>query len=180
MKRLLFVFLCMLVVGILGCEKDSEGPPGEITTTYYLFRHGETVQPASQDTPDPVLDERGVERAKTLADMLADSAITHIFTSDFNRTRMTVEPLSERSGLTIESYNPYDLEQFAETLRFMDGKIVISGHSNTTPALVRLLGMDPGDPIDEKVEYNRFYSVYRSTSGGVTGNMTRFDPAMPE
>ena len=55
---------------------------------------------------------------------------------------------------------PYDsgnLETFANMLRATPGNILVVGHSNTTPQLVKELGGKPGAPIVEATEYDRLY-----------------------
>ena len=91
--------------------------------------------------------------------------VTRIFSSDYKRTRDTVGPLSEATGIEIEIYDPRDLPGFAEQLKEMDGVIIISGHSNTTPELTALLTGYETEPMSEH-EYDRLYQVI--ITGGET------------
>ena len=68
---------------------------------------------------------------------------------------------------------PGDLEDFAGHLKMMSGRIVVSGHSNTTPGLVRALGGDPGEPINES-EYDRLYVLVLLPGGGVETVLIRY------
>ena len=54
---------------------------------------------------------------------------------------MTIEPLTEAKKLEIDIYDPKNLKEFSSRLLNDDsgGTVVISGHSNTTPALANLL-----------------------------------------
>jgi len=124
---------------------------------YYLFRHAEKTREAE----DPGLTPEGQARAENLAAYFMDKGVTRIFSSDTRRTRDTVGPLAEILGLEIELYDPRNLEEFAERLKTMDGVIVISGHSNTTPELTALLSGQATEAMPES-EYDRLYVVIRS------------------
>ena len=123
-------------------------------TTIFLVRHAEKVQDGSAD---PELTAEGHERAATLADMLEDAGITAIHSTDYQRTRDTVVPLAERLELPVTVYDPRNLVVKAELLKRLPGRHVVSGHSNTTPELVRLLGGEPGPPFVEAGENDRLY-----------------------
>lgn len=138
-------------------------------TVYYLFRHAEKTA----DSPDPGLTEAGQARAGDLAAMLKDAGVTRIFSSDYKRTRDTVAPLAEATGVEVEIYDPRDLPGFAEQLKEMGGVIIISGHSNTTPELTALLSGYETEPMDES-EYDRLYMV-TFYEGGIRLNTIKQD-----
>lgn len=102
--------------------------------TYYLLRHAE-----KKDYLNPSLTEQGQARAKRLAQILSDKQITHIFSTNYNRTLETAKPLSDKLGITITHYNPRQLTALVAQLNTLSGNVVIVGHSNTTPELVKLL-----------------------------------------
>ena len=91
---------------------------------------------------------------------MKDAEITHIHSTDFQRTRDTVEPLASLSGIAIQQYDPQHLETFSEKLMKTQGVHLVSGHSNTTPELVELLG-GQSSPIQDH-EYNRLYVIVLS------------------
>ncbi len=139
-------------------------------TVVYLVRHAEKADGGA----DPALTERGIARAAVLADLLSDSGITHIYSSDFIRTRDTTEPLAGRLGLETLIYDARDLVGMASRLRNTPGRHLVSGHSNTTPRLVELLGGDPHTPIDEASEYDRLYIVTLLPGGGASSVLLRY------
>ena len=120
----------------------------------YLVRHAEKADTGK----DPELTDIGKERAEELSRMLKDAGITHIWTTDYKRTRGTVEPLSARTRIKVEVYDPSKLGEFATRLKSIPGRHLVVGHSNTTPGLVQALGGDPGPPMPDS-EYDRFYIV---------------------
>ena len=72
-------------------------PASQPVTTVILVRHAEkNIEP---DNPNPALSLAGQERAQTLVHMLAGSAITDIYATQFIRTQSTVAPLADRLGL---------------------------------------------------------------------------------
>ena len=119
----------------------------------YLVRHAE-----KQDGSDPSLTAAGHARAEALAARLDSAGVERILSTDTKRTRETAEPLSRRTGLEIELYDHRRLSELADALRRDQRTVLVVGHSNTTPAFVRLLGGDPGAPIADD-EYDRLYRV---------------------
>ena len=135
-----------------------------------LVRHAEKLD----DSRDAELSETGRARAEVLAALLKDMKIDTIYSSDYIRTRDTARPLAEALGLELEPYNPGDLEALATKLRAAEGRILIVGHSNTTPRLVGLIGGEPGTDIADD-EYDRLYIVVAGSGGPVT-SLLRFSP----
>jgi broad specificity phosphatase PhoE len=144
-------------------------------TVVYLVRHAEKeAEPAA----DPPLTAEGQARARALAHALADAGLTAIWSSDYARTRDTAVPVAEGTGLDVQLYDPRDLPGFASALRAQAGRFLVVGHSNTTPALVAMLGGEPGQPIDEPSEYDRLYVLV--INGGVTTTtLLRFGEPSP-
>jgi broad specificity phosphatase PhoE len=154
----------LVLTGLLWCALpvDAGGAadvePGEAQpTVVYLLRHAETDKESAVERKDPHLEERGRERAVSLARLLVDGGITTLYTSDFRRTRQTIGPLGYLLGLDPQVYDARDLPGIAEILRSRPGRHVVVGHSNTTPRLVELLGGEPGPPIDDATEFDRLY-----------------------
>jgi broad specificity phosphatase PhoE len=135
----------------------------------YLVRHAER---AEDGTDDPPISMAGEERARLLADMLRDAALTQIHTTDFLRTRATAAPISDQAGLEPTLYGVDDLGAFAALLRATPGRHLVVGHSNTIPVLVGALGGDPGGPIEQD-EYDRLYML-TLTEAAVTTVLIRF------
>ncbi len=73
-------------------------------------------------------------------------------------------PLSSL-GLDVQIYDPAAPEKLVGHLAGSGGIHVVVGHSDTVPELVRLLGAEPGPPIEEG-EYDRLYLVAMPRGGG--------------
>jgi broad specificity phosphatase PhoE len=145
-------------------ESDTEN------TVIFLVRHAEK-QTTSED---PALTEEGQKRAVRLSRLLSDGEITRIYSTPFKRTRQTAQPLAQRLKLAITEYDYQALPQFAESLSSKAERILVVGHSNTTPQLVELLGGNPGTPIDEKSEYDRLYMVTLTPNKEVSTVLLRY------
>jgi phosphohistidine phosphatase SixA len=129
------------------------------STVVYLVRHAEKLD----DSSDPPLTAAGRVRAELLSELLRDAGLTHIHTTDLERTRDTAAPIAKRLGIEPRIYDASDLEGLAERLRATPGRHLVSGHSNTTPLLVRLLGGESTDISDP--EYDRLYIVTLNPDG---------------
>jgi broad specificity phosphatase PhoE len=109
-------------------------------TTVIVVRHAEKVD----DSADPALSEVGRTRAQALADALADAGVTAIITTQFDRTRSTAAPLGERTGvapIVVPAAGRSHVADVAAKVReHAAGTVVVVGHSNTVPAIIRALG----------------------------------------
>ena len=124
-------------------------------TTVYLVRHAEK---AAQPAADPPLTEAGTKRAEGLARKLSKANIKTILTSQFLRTKNTGEPLAKQLGIAAtvvpvkmagRELSPDYLEEMAERAISSDGNVLIVGHSNTVPEIIKALGGDIVPTIDD-------------------------------
>ncbi len=131
----------------------------DVATTIYLVRHTEK---ADDGTRDPDLTDEGRARAERIAEKLKDEKLTAIYSTDYKRTRNTAEPVAKMQDKTVTIYDPRDLEKFKDEVmkKHKKGeKILIVGHSNTTPNLANLfLGSNRYKQIEES-NYENFYVV---------------------
>jgi broad specificity phosphatase PhoE len=145
-------------------------PASDVATVVFLVRHAEKAG-SSADAP---LSEAGRRRAELLARILRDAGIEHIHSTDYSRTRETARPMADQLGIHLAFFDPRELETFAASLKSAGGRHLVVGHSNTTPALVSLLGGEPGVEIDESGEYDRLYVVSIAPGGQVNSILLRY------
>ncbi len=142
-------------------------------TTVFLVRHAErdTTPPA----PDPPLNEAGKLRAQELARLLGKCGIKAIIPSQFLRTQQTAEPLAKQLGLTPTPIpvnpNPANPQEVSEqSVKAITAKIeqhrgqtvLVVGHGNSVPAVIKALGGDLIPTIGEKEFDNLFVvTIYR-------------------
>lgn len=172
------VAACALAGGGGGARVAGAAPSQAPRTVVYLVRHAEpTPPPYDGSPPDPHLSDAGRARAGSLADVLGDEPLERILSTDLNRTRETAAPVSARTGVSVEIYDPGALDELAIELAAAPGRHLVVGHSNTTPELVSLLGGDPGPPIEEEREFDRLYVVVLAPDGTVTTLRLRYGAA---
>lgn len=120
-----------------GMQGTPEGETGVLQV--FLVRHAEKD---SSERRDPGLTEAGEARARALAHTLGSSGVTHLFSTDYRRTRSTLAPLAQAKGLALVVYDPRNPKDIVNRLAALPaGSVaVVAGHSNTTPQLFQTLG----------------------------------------
>ncbi len=113
----------------------------------FLVRHAEAQRGAGSD---PGLTTKGEGRSHDLARLLSASGVTHLFSSEYQRTQLTLAPLAQERSLEVQVVSARDPESQIQTLRGLDpGSVaVVAGHSNTVPSLVKMLGGSMTDVED--------------------------------
>lgn len=151
----------------------------EPVTTVFLVRHAERAEEPRQDPP---LTEKGVARSEALARLLSTAGVKAIYTSQFARTKLTAEPLAKQLGITatplslkISPSNPRAIadestkETVAKILSHAGGSVLVVGHSNSIPDVIKMLGGDVVPTIDEKKFDDLFVvTVYATGKAKVT------------
>ena len=85
-------------------------PPETKTVTVFLVRHAEK----SKDDPrDPSLSAAGQQRARRLAELLAQEKITHLFSTPLKRTQETLAPLARAKVPIFHIHGDSDSENAA-------------------------------------------------------------------
>jgi phosphohistidine phosphatase SixA len=149
--------------------KDPAGTAGYASAI--LLRHAEKEAPADPKAPadaDPALSRAGKERAGALGRLLARAGATHLFASEYRRTRETLVPLAEARSLEIEILPAAELKRLVNRLRTLPaGSVsVVAGHSNTIPVVAQALGCRIEDVVSTQNgptlrddEYGRLFVV---------------------
>ncbi len=107
-------------------------------TTVYIVRHAEKTSERSNAN----LTKEGKSRAEVLKWMLRDVSLDAIYTTDTTRTRQTVQPTATAKELKLTLYTPKP-GKLAETIiqQHVSQTLLVCGHSNTVPELLRSLGV---------------------------------------
>ena len=149
--------LLFLIVSLVAACSSKQQPK-----TIYIVRHAEKQLTGN----DPELLLAGDVRARKLAQILADQKITHIFSTDYNRTRLTAAPTASEAGIEIEIYDPKNHDALVEQLRSLEGNILVVGHSNTVGQVANYFVGDGEKFQDlEDSEYNFIYEVTLKKDG---------------
>jgi phosphohistidine phosphatase SixA len=121
----------------------------------YLVRHAEKLD----NSKDPKLSKCGKQRAQQLSKILSKANISAIYSTKYQRTMQTAEPMSRLEQLKIQHYDPNNLELFSLQLKQEKRNTLIVGHSNTTPVLTELLAQQKVAPLTED-NYQYLYQVH--------------------
>lgn len=131
--------------------------------TIYLVRHAE-----KQDSgADPALTVCGQGRAEALAAYFAEVKLQAVYSTGYQRTQQTVQPIAKNKQLTIQQYDPSQPELMHAQLEAHTGPVVVVGHSNTVPQLVTMLTGIEVSPLTEQ-DYTMLYQVELGESLSVT------------
>jgi broad specificity phosphatase PhoE len=150
MRRFL-LFVC-LFISLTACSQ-----------TYYIVRHAEkatVTQGSDMMANDPPLSDAGKARAQALKEVLKDKKIAYIYSTNTIRTRTTAEPLSQLTGVAIQTYGPKPDSAFIQQLKSLNKNVLIVGHSNTVDDIVNMLCNEQKVPADlQDNEYDNLFIV---------------------
>jgi phosphohistidine phosphatase SixA len=140
----------------------SVAAPALAQSSVFLVRHAERADTAGGAAPtmaaDPSLSDTGRQRAEALATMLKDAGITAIYATEFKRTQETAAPLAKALGLTVTTVPSKDTNGLVEKLKAATTNVLVVGHSNTVPEVVKALGISTPVKIDDN-EYDNLFVV---------------------
>lgn len=154
----------VLCFGLAPATEPKADP--EKATTYVIVRHAEKVIDGGRD---PGLTPKGERRAERLASMLRSMNLDAVLSTDYARTRDTGAPSAAMAGVEPELYDPRKPGQMLESAaqRFAGGCVLVVGHSNTVPDLVRRLGGEAPESDLADDAYDNVFIVTVLDSGRV-------------
>src|SRR5438874_13376162 len=97
-RRMKGVIVAMSMLASLVTTGSALAEPSAV----YLVRHAEKAAVGK----DPDLLPQGQVRARNIAAILGKAGITAIFSTPTARTQQTAAPLAERTGVTVQLYDP--------------------------------------------------------------------------
>jgi phosphohistidine phosphatase SixA len=144
MKRSIALFL---LCGLLASTAVAQ-------STIFMVRHAEKAQ-----GDDPDLSETGRARAESLANLLKDAGISAIYISEVKRTKQTAAPLARILHLEPITIAAKDRDTLIAKLKASSGNVLVLGHSNTVPDLIKSLGITTPVTIADNDYDNLFVLV---------------------
>jgi 2,3-bisphosphoglycerate-dependent phosphoglycerate mutase len=117
----------------LGAGLTARGADPSEPLVVYCVRHAEKAE-----GDDPLLTDAGTARVAQLVDALKDIPLRAVYSTDTRRTQATARPVAQGHGLEVTSYRP----ETRGLLGQQRGAVLVVGHSNTIPLLLRELGAD--------------------------------------
>lgn len=154
-----FLLLSFVLVIFFSCKTEKKEDTNTIqeTTVYYLIRHAEKDR--STTGKDPILTEKGLERAANWAKIFTSIKLDQIYSTDFKRTQQTALPTATEKALEIQSYDPDILYDEGFKRKTKGKTVLIVGHSNTTPAFVNaIIGKQKHGDINDN-DNGKLYKV---------------------
>jgi broad specificity phosphatase PhoE len=133
----------------------------------FVVRHAERADAGMEAQPDPALSIVGEARAQRLAAMLADAGVKDIFATEFKRTQDTAAPLAMKIGVAVEQVGSKDTALLIAKIKsHSNAVVVVVGHSNTMPAILKALA-----GVDVAIADNEYDNLFVIVPA--TGTMTR-------
>ena len=132
-------------------------------TTIILVRHAEKTTTPKED---PILTDAGQVRSENLAKLLRSADVKAIYTTHFQRTRLTAEPLAKQLSMTPTVFDANDSTVFSKAIREKNAgqTVLVVGHSNTVPEIIHGLGGPAMEEIDE-TEFDNLFIVTMPKEG---------------
>ena len=132
-----------------------------------VVRHAEK-ESAPKD--DPPLTIAGKLRAAELARVVqawsaAGAPVRDLIASEVKRTQETLQPVSSATGVAVSVVAAKDTAALVKRIMAIDGGIVVvAGHSNTVPDILKALGCSAGITIAD-AEFDRLFAVVGAGPG---------------
>jgi broad specificity phosphatase PhoE len=137
----------------------------------YVVRHAERAdsgpaagQAMTAPANDPPLSAEGHARAARLATMLRSAGIQQILSTEYQRTRQTAAPLAKALNLEVTTSPAREPDALLARVREAKGNVLVVGHSNTVPDVLKRLGVKDPIAIAES-EYDNLFIVTRPATG---------------
>jgi phosphohistidine phosphatase SixA len=151
------------------CMFGFSGLASAADQVIFVVRHAERADGGAAPggmmaSNDPPLSAAGIERARRLASVLAPADVKSIFTTEFARTRQTAAPLAEAMQIKASVVSGKDVAALSQQVRAAGGNVLVVGHSNTVPELLKQLGVKTPITIADS-EYDNLFVIVRPAAG---------------
>jgi|TARA_B110000503_G_scaffold59498_1_gene94804 2,3-bisphosphoglycerate-dependent phosphoglycerate mutase len=125
-------------------------------TTYYFIRHAEKLRIDITDK-NPKLNYEGVKRADAWKEVFTNVKLDAVYSTDYNRTKLTAKPTADSKNLPIFLYDPKDMYSESFQHKTKGKAVLVVGHSNTTHIFAnKVLGRDEYNQINDDNNSNLY------------------------
>ena len=168
-KKLLFpIMLSLFFTDTTQASEADIQTADSSTKVVVLVRHAKKL---SDQGKDPSLTPAGERRAIKLAIALKDMPLTALYATPFNRTKETLEPISKIRDIIVQVVDVKGgilehINRSVEKINAEQGNVLVVGHSNTIPLLIKALGGPEIDRIAEN-DYGDFYLLTLPVTGSI-------------
>jgi phosphohistidine phosphatase SixA len=168
-------FLRTISLMIAFCFAASAAP-----AVVLLVRHAEK-EAAPAD--DPGLTAVGKQRAAELARVIqawsaGGAPVRALFATELKRTQQTLQPVAAATGVAVSVVSAKDTAALVKEIMAVEGGlVVVAGHSNTVPDIVRALGGPAGIVIADS-EFDGLFALTQPGAGARVV-LLRYAPRVP-
>ncbi len=154
MKTIQLFIISILILSFTSCKEEAKIAPETqglepVISTFYFIRHAEKDRNDSEN-PDPELNQEGLGRAIRWERIFSEIPINSIYSTDFERTKMTAAPIAVSKDLVIKTYDPATLEIDVFKYENIGTNVLVVGHSNTIPDFVnKMIGENKYSDLDD-------------------------------
>lgn len=146
-------------------------------TTICLVRHAEKAEGGA----NPELSAAGHHRAKELARTLESMEFDACFATQYKRTQQTVEPTAKSNEQKVQIAKAGTEKRLIEKIQqeFEGKRVLIAGHSNTVPMMLRALGVKAPPKLSES-DYDNLFIVTIRKQGNITYHHLHYGAPNPK
>ena len=153
MRRAALLFSLLATVPLIGAAE----PIAHVT------RHGRRAELPAQhpNAKDPSLSESGRAAVERLDALLAQVPLNAIYVTEYRRTQETAASLAKRNGIVpiIVPARDHDALMKRLAMHGPDEHVLVVGHSNTVPAILKSLGVKAAVSLAETDYDDLFIAV---------------------
>jgi 2,3-bisphosphoglycerate-dependent phosphoglycerate mutase len=170
MRNIAFLVTAASVASFAGIA-NAQAPaalPAVSPTIVFLVRHAEKATDTKSD--DPPLTLAGASRAEALGRLLEKSGVSAIYATELKRTQLTVAPLAQKLGQKILVVSSKDPKLLARRLAssHAGATVLVAGHSNTIPEVLKELGVKDPPPIADEAYGDLFIVAIANNTVSMT------------
>lgn len=156
-------------------ETSPAAEPGA-STVVYVVRHAEKAVDVA-DPRDPGLSALGLARREALGRVLVDVPLRAVYATEYRRSRETVEPLAGERGLAVTVAPARDTAGLAKAIleSHRGEAVLVAGHSNTVPAILRALGAAEAPDLAES-DYDDLFILTIPAEGSAVLTRLHYGP----
>jgi len=159
--------ILIIILATFGCSSDNDPQhvhpqpvqpqpePEPVKTVIYLIRHAEKADASA----NPGLSAAGLQRANNWAVILPDVAFEAFYSTNFNRTLQTIQPIATSNGKGVTIYDHANFSLDDVIADHIGKNVFIVGHSNTIPQLINAYLGSNIYPDMAETEFGNLYKV---------------------
>jgi broad specificity phosphatase PhoE len=90
--------------------------------------------------------------------VLKDAGVAEVYATEFKRTQQTAAPIAKALGLTVKIVPSKNTPDLLNAVKSAKGRVLVVGHSNTLPEVIKGLGIATPVTVDDG-EFDNLFVV---------------------